>query len=251
MGTGLLTIGRFAQLARLSVKQLRRYDELGLLAPARVDPETGYRFYHPRQARTAVTIALLRELDVPLATIRDLLVAGGDEAAGLLAGERERREAELDRARRAVAALGALTADGGLPDVAAAVRALPPRRLAVVHARADAESLARTTERLAGALAAVAPDPDAPFVGLFPLDVPGAAEVVLGVDGDVAGLERCDLPGGPAAVATHTGPVETVALSWFPLLAWVHERGLEPLGTVREEYAGERCTRLSIPLKEA
>lgn len=30
-----LTIGRFARLCRLSVKQLRRYDEMGLSAPVR------------------------------------------------------------------------------------------------------------------------------------------------------------------------------------------------------------------------
>ncbi|MDQ1012426.1 DNA-binding transcriptional MerR regulator [Streptomyces sp. V4I23] len=45
MQDGLLTIGRFARLCRLSVKQLRHYDEMGLLAPARVDAGSGYRYY--------------------------------------------------------------------------------------------------------------------------------------------------------------------------------------------------------------
>jgi DNA-binding transcriptional MerR regulator len=39
----LLPIGRFARLCRLSIKQLRHYDELGLLRPARIDPSSGYR----------------------------------------------------------------------------------------------------------------------------------------------------------------------------------------------------------------
>ena len=39
----LLTIGRFARLSGLSIGALRHYDELDLLRPARVDPETGYR----------------------------------------------------------------------------------------------------------------------------------------------------------------------------------------------------------------
>ena len=34
----LLTIGRFARLAGLSVGALRHYDELDLLRPARIDP---------------------------------------------------------------------------------------------------------------------------------------------------------------------------------------------------------------------
>jgi len=93
VSTGLLTIGRFARLMRLSVKQLRRYDELGLIAPASVDAETGYRFYHQRQARTAATVALLRELDVPLAVVRELLVADDERAAELLGAQRARRAA--------------------------------------------------------------------------------------------------------------------------------------------------------------
>ncbi|GAA3164637.1 hypothetical protein GCM10020001_106890 [Nonomuraea salmonea] len=65
----LLPIGRFARLARLSVKQLRRYDELGLLRPAHVDEATGYRYYRAAQARQALSIGLLRSLDVPLAVV--------------------------------------------------------------------------------------------------------------------------------------------------------------------------------------
>ncbi|MEV8633082.1 MerR family DNA-binding transcriptional regulator [Streptosporangium sp. NPDC051023] len=41
----LLTIGAFARAARLSPKALRLYDELGLLLPAAVDGDSGYRFY--------------------------------------------------------------------------------------------------------------------------------------------------------------------------------------------------------------
>ncbi|MFD0684136.1 MerR family DNA-binding transcriptional regulator [Actinomadura fibrosa] len=66
MSDDLLPIGRFARLCRLSVKQLRHYDDLGLLVPARVDPASGYRYYRPAQARDALSIGLLRSLDVPL-----------------------------------------------------------------------------------------------------------------------------------------------------------------------------------------
>ncbi len=46
---GLLTIGAFAEAARLTPKALRLYDQVGLLLPAAVDPETGYRLYDPDQ----------------------------------------------------------------------------------------------------------------------------------------------------------------------------------------------------------
>src|ERR1043165_6350631 len=80
----LLTIGRFARLCRLSVKQLRHYDELGLLTPARVDPHSGYRLYARAQARDALTIALLRDADVPLTAIASIVRAPADDRAGLL-----------------------------------------------------------------------------------------------------------------------------------------------------------------------
>ncbi len=67
---GLLTIGAFARAARLTPKALRLYDELGLLRPAAVDPESGYRFYDPAQLERARLIASLRRIGMPLASIR-------------------------------------------------------------------------------------------------------------------------------------------------------------------------------------
>jgi serine/threonine protein phosphatase PrpC/DNA-binding transcriptional MerR regulator len=69
---GLLTIGAFARASRLSPKALRLYDDLGLLAPARVDPVSGYRFYDPAQLARARLVAWLRRLGMPLARIREV-----------------------------------------------------------------------------------------------------------------------------------------------------------------------------------
>ncbi len=62
---GLVPIGRFSKVARLSVKALRRYDEQGLLRPALVDRDTGYRYYALSQALEAERIRLLRSLELP------------------------------------------------------------------------------------------------------------------------------------------------------------------------------------------
>ncbi|MBT3155505.1 MerR family transcriptional regulator [Streptomyces sp. CHD11] len=81
MDEELLTIGAFAARARLSAKALRLYDRLGLLAPARVDEGTGYRFYRAGQVERARLVALLRQLDMPLARIAEVVDAD-DPAAG-------------------------------------------------------------------------------------------------------------------------------------------------------------------------
>jgi len=47
------------------VKQLRHYDDTGLLRPVHVERATGYRYYAREQARDALTVALLRDIDIP------------------------------------------------------------------------------------------------------------------------------------------------------------------------------------------
>jgi hypothetical protein len=39
----MFSIGEFSRLGGVSVRTLRHYDEIGLLRPATVDPDTGYR----------------------------------------------------------------------------------------------------------------------------------------------------------------------------------------------------------------
>src|SRR5262249_34780174 len=75
----MLRIGPFAQASSLSVKALRFYHDIGLLVPAVVDPTTGYRSYSPAQLIDATVIRRLRELDVRLDSIRDVLDARDPE----------------------------------------------------------------------------------------------------------------------------------------------------------------------------
>ncbi len=108
-----LVIGRFARLTGLSVGALRHYDELDLLRPAWVDPETGYRSYRRDQLETARTIVRLRDLEMPLDAIRDYL--GTDdpgERRRILVDHRRRIEARTFRLQWVLHAVGQLA---GLP----------------------------------------------------------------------------------------------------------------------------------------
>jgi DNA-binding transcriptional MerR regulator len=77
----LVSIGEFARLSRLSPKALRLYDELGLLVPAEVDAQNGYRWYADTQLERARVVASLRRIRVPLARIRDMLALDPAPAA--------------------------------------------------------------------------------------------------------------------------------------------------------------------------
>ena len=111
MNDDLLPIGRFARLAGLTVGALRHYDEEGVLAPADVDPATGYRRYRPDQLPTARAIAALRDLELSLPAIRALLIA--EEVVdrhAILADEKRRLEARTARLQRALHRLSMLSA---------------------------------------------------------------------------------------------------------------------------------------------
>ena len=89
----LMPIGRFSRQTGLSVKALRHYDELGLLRPAAVDPDTGYRLYATGQVERAEAIRLLRRLEVPLDDIATLLASGDPATVRSVLLDHQRRTA--------------------------------------------------------------------------------------------------------------------------------------------------------------
>jgi DNA-binding transcriptional MerR regulator len=81
----LMGISEFAKRSWLSRRALRLYDELGLLPPARVDADSGYRWYAPEQLERARLVASLRRLAIPLAQIKVILAQNAAAAAGQVA----------------------------------------------------------------------------------------------------------------------------------------------------------------------
>lgn len=69
----LFPIGEVSKLFHISVSSLRRYETIGLLTPAYISPDSGYRYYGPEQFEVLNTIRYLRALDMPLPEIADFL----------------------------------------------------------------------------------------------------------------------------------------------------------------------------------
>jgi serine/threonine protein phosphatase PrpC len=95
-----MTIGEFAREAGLTPKALRLYDEMGLIAPADVDPVSGYRYYGPHQLERARLVSRLRLVGMPLARIRQVADLPRDAAAAAVASYWRQVEADA-RTRRA------------------------------------------------------------------------------------------------------------------------------------------------------
>lgn len=243
----LLSIGRFAQLSRLSVKSLRHYDEIGLLPPAHVDPRTGYRSYAPEQARTAQVIALLRAVDVPLAEIGDVVRDGRPSVVRAVLGRhRERLLDRLGAAERMLATVERLLQEGTVMPYDIRVLELAPERVLRVRLTTRLDELARVTgpalEEVAKHLAEQGVAPAGPAFLICPLpDDAGRVDVEIGwpVDADVrAGgrAEPADLPGGRAVVTQHVGPYDEVEPLYRALADWMTTHGEQPASAPRERY---------------
>lgn len=93
----MFRIGDFSRLAHVSTRLLRHYDQLGLLRPAEVDPETGYRFYRAGQLSELNRILVLRELGFSLEQIGALLQesVGPEQLRAMLMLRRSEVEREV------------------------------------------------------------------------------------------------------------------------------------------------------------
>ena len=69
----MLGIGQFSKICQVSVKTLRHYDRIQLLTPAKIDPDTGYRYYREEQLSRMLLIRRLKRYGFSLDQIRDLL----------------------------------------------------------------------------------------------------------------------------------------------------------------------------------
>jgi DNA-binding transcriptional MerR regulator len=98
-GTRLLSIGDFAALTWLAPSALRYYDDVGLLRPAHVEPESGYRRYARAQVPEGILIRELRVLAMPIAEVRALLEAGAGSAHRRLDDHWRAVEARVAEAR--------------------------------------------------------------------------------------------------------------------------------------------------------
>src|SRR5271168_1991076 len=103
------SIGDFSRATHLTVKTLRHYHETGLLEPAQIDLQTGYRRYATEQIPVAQIIKRFRDLDMPLSEIRAVLSAPDVQARNdLIAAHLKRLESSLVKTQSAVASLRSL-----------------------------------------------------------------------------------------------------------------------------------------------
>jgi DNA-binding transcriptional MerR regulator len=245
----LLPIGRFSQVCRLTVKALRHYDELGLLEPALVDEQTGYRYYSLAQAADAERIRMLRALELPLDEIRAVLAERDPRAVrARLEGHARRLEARLAGYREALALLHRVidtTEEPMTYDVRIATTS--PQPLISIRERTSLATIGRLVgggiAELCAYLGRIGVRPVGPPLSIYhdeefkeaDMDV----EVAVPCERRVAGDGRMSgriLDGGEAAVTMHVGSYDGISGAYRALAEWMKREGREPAGPPRETY---------------
>ncbi|ADB33953.1 transcriptional regulator, MerR family [Kribbella flavida DSM 17836] len=248
-----LTISEFGRRAGLSHKALRLYDVSGLLPPARVDPVTGYRLYDEAQLERARRISMLRQIDMPLSTIAEVL-AGTDEEA-LIRLDRwwaaelattEARQATLEYLRDRLIRSGS----PGLAPRPVLVRDVPETKVASIRVDTDQQGLmgeivAATIEIRAHLTAVAAELPGGSWViyhGAVTPENEAAVEICVPFTGLVD-------PAGPIGIRlepAHTEAYCTISrddcvyprimLAYDLVDDWVRHTGHPTTGPAREIY---------------
>jgi DNA-binding transcriptional MerR regulator/effector-binding domain-containing protein len=254
----VLSIGEFASLGRVTVRLLRYYDEIGLLRPARVDPDSNYRSYAPAQVPVLTRILQLRDFGIRLDDIARIVhgeLATEDEqellrtARGRLADQVEDNTLRLARLDAYLKA----TEGEPLPDtIAVEVGPVPVRRIAYLDGIAGGwgnRHIGPVVGPLFGqldrGLDAAGITDAGPGIAIYEAQEAGdatavlvtAAMVVDDAVGPGAGYRLRTLPGiGCAVIAVHHGDLSTIDQSWHALMDWVPANGYEMTGICREVY---------------
>jgi DNA-binding transcriptional MerR regulator len=244
----LLGIGDFSRMTFLSVKTLRHYHEIGILPPAEIDRESGYRRYALAQVPTAQVIRRLRELGMPLDGVRAVMDAPDVGARNAeISAHLRRMEGELEQTRETVKSLRMLLDEEAPPAIAIEFRAIGPMQAMAIRDRvANADMLAwldaaltelrEVADRRGASRAGV----DAALYSSELLeDEHGEIAALIPVDGPVekdGRVEPLQLPAVEYAVAVHPGSIENLDRTYAALGAVVAERAIGVEGPIREDY---------------
>lgn len=250
--TALVSIGEFSRLTHLSVKALRHYHDVGVLIPAEVDRQTGYRRYSIAQLTNAHLVRRLRELDVPLDAVREVIASGAARRDDVIITHLAKMEHELARTREVVESLRRLLDAPLRPfDVEICTfEAVPALAVPAEVALADIGNWCEATfGHIASTLAQAGITPTSAFGALYTKATfeDGVGQVTafapIGADADewrrveARGLEvLTEIAGGTYATAIHRGPYGDLDRTYGALGAYVADHLRSATAPIREHY---------------
>ena len=241
----LYKIGVFAAMNHVTVKALRFYEEQGLLMPALIQPENGYRYYTLSQMAVLHQITALKLAGFTLEEISHIN-SGADEEAVLLKKKSDLLAKIAELTRQISVVDGYLSKKKTGLSAPVLIKTIPKTTVAFMRIRL--ESYDCLFERMpemgalmekAGCACAV---PEYCFTG-YP--EPGyrdedilveICESVVEAKKETGGLRFKTLPEIQAACVFHKGSYRTFSESYETVLRYIEENGYEIAGDIRESY---------------
>ena len=268
----MLKIGEFSVLTQVSIKTLRYYDEVGLLKPARVDGDSGYRYYSASQVPRLHRILALKDLGFPLDRIATVIDDGvtADTLLGMLMLREVEQEARVQEETERLARLKARLRLVGLEGIMASdvvLKELGPQWIVSVR---EVIPGFRTIGTLFGKL----------YGALGPLGSQGLTAAVFHdeefkeneVDVEVgvylkqavsvsAPLSVRQLPAATAASIVHHGAFNRISEAYLAVLHWMDANGYRKAGPARELFLHvsqpasrddeSNVTEIQVPVEKA
>jgi DNA-binding transcriptional MerR regulator len=271
----MFKIGDFSKLSQVSVRTLRYYEEMGLLAPIEVDHFTSYRYYSVDQLPRLNRILALKDLGFSLEQIAQMLDEGLSPAQ--LRGMLRMKQAEIQqqvgeeqaRLARVEARLRQIEQEGKMPTHEVVIKKIEPQLVAAIRrvipnyggiGQLYGELFAHLGQRggrPAGPPLAIYHDPefreqDADVEVAAPLaaPLPGSEQVSVR---ELPGVEQ-------AASMVYQGTYENIGGAYNTLLAWTGTNGYRIAGPCREVYlrgpesgpdSSSYVTEIQVPVEKA
>ncbi len=274
----MLKIRDFAKLAEVSMTTLRYYDEIGLLKPIFVDPETGYRFYTMDQLPYLHRILAFKELGLGLTQIVKILDEGISPEAlqGMLrlkqAQLQQHLETEQEQLVRINARLRSLEQGSSLPVHEVVLKAVKPIIGVSLHlTTADLRDQPHWSDEVLDALLkcyrvkpidhllVLHPESEDEYIAssveiVAPVEERDATTLITRSEG---WLTWCELPAFPhMASVLHQGPPALVMPAYQALGTWMENNAYTIVGPRRKmclrrgEHLDDTLIEIQFPVEK-
>ena len=253
----MFKIGDFSKICQVSIKTLRHWDEVGLLAPAHVDKFTNYRYYDVTQMQQVNRILAYKGLGLSLKEIKRLLDEDLDptEIRGMLKLKQAELRQEL-KERQAMllmveTRLKQIEREGGMPEDEAVIKSVDPLTVVTIRERTptmnDLVRLLHQTHQAHAKHDGIATTPlfavfhdDAYYEAMIDVEVSfGVADARLDYVNlsDDKRMAPAELLGMELVASTvHSGPWFDLANGYGLLGNWIGANGYEITGPAREVF---------------
>ncbi|MGN0972763.1 MAG: MerR family transcriptional regulator [Aristaeellaceae bacterium] len=244
-GDTLYRIGMFAAMNHVTVKTLRFYEEQGLLLPALIHPETGYRSYTLSQMAVLHQITALKQAGFTLEEIARIN-AGADEEAVLLK-KKSALLAKIAELTRQIAVVdGYLSRRKTALSAPVLIKTIPETTVAFMCVRlASYDALFDRMPEMGALMEQAGCECALPEYCFTAYPEPGyrdadilveICESVVAARKETGALRFKTLPAVQAACVFHRGSYRTLPESYEAVLRYMEENGYEIAGDIRESY---------------